>query len=525
MRKKFCLSRAQRKFGLLCWGVLCLTLGLTNCAYANADLDRQYSLETIGYLQSWDNLDGLFADYVSDAFKEYFSTPSQFVVHDLSQANAVFASSKMPYKKVIMDPEILGQLAMSTRTETLIRTRVTKEGAEYFFTLDWLHAPFMEVLASVRFGVKEPTEGASFANDLVSVPLRQNLDRLFSEVPFKGHVTGRDDSSIVVNYSGREKLKVGDTLVVGTIDEVRKHPLLKTIAEWRVSPTGKLTVEAVQDRMVFCRIRDEEPGREVSRFQKIVEVFSSAPKEAPARPVEQIAPAEDLIPQTGWISVSLPVGAYSRQFTSPAAATTYSGDSFLLGGKVDAQLWLTRSWFFDFGFGYSFWNFTQKNSSNVPTTLSSTVGGADASMLSWRFDLGYSVSLNNSPSSPKGWLKGGYKSDSYEFPTATREFIGPIAFGSVFMGIGGDFPVLEKFGVQANFNYRLFTTVTQTWLSRETANSASDIELQIRGYYKVSPALSVAGSFEVGATNASFSAGSNLSQKTITFGPLLLYYF
>src|SRR4051812_28798147 len=123
----------------------------TTPAHASAELDRRFALETVGFLKAWDNVDGLFADYVAQAYRTYFAHQSRFVLQDLSKADPLIERSKLPYAKVIDDPEILTQLARAMRSQTVIRTRIRKDMGSYRFTIDWLIAPHMDVLASESF--------------------------------------------------------------------------------------------------------------------------------------------------------------------------------------------------------------------------------------------------------------------------------------------------------------------------------------------------------------------------------------
>src|SRR3989344_5046789 len=38
---------------------------------ASSEMDRQYSLDSVGILRPWDNIDGLFAEYLRESYKEY----------------------------------------------------------------------------------------------------------------------------------------------------------------------------------------------------------------------------------------------------------------------------------------------------------------------------------------------------------------------------------------------------------------------------------------------------------------------
>src|SRR4051812_18859164 len=115
---------------------LALTLA-SSVAYASPELDRLYALETIGALKAWDNVDGLFSDYVSAAYKDFFSRQTRFVYQDLSKADAVLKQSKLAYSRLLEDPAILAQIARAEKTQTLLRTKISKQGPQYRFTIDW----------------------------------------------------------------------------------------------------------------------------------------------------------------------------------------------------------------------------------------------------------------------------------------------------------------------------------------------------------------------------------------------------
>ena len=95
------------------------------------------------------------ADYVANAYKNFFSHQSRFVLQDLSKADALLGKSKLPYYKVIDDADVLNQIARSMRSESIIRTKIYKEGTRYRFVIDWLHAVRMELIASETVVIEE----------------------------------------------------------------------------------------------------------------------------------------------------------------------------------------------------------------------------------------------------------------------------------------------------------------------------------------------------------------------------------
>ncbi|MBI3535502.1 MAG: hypothetical protein HY072_08490, partial [Deltaproteobacteria bacterium] len=80
-----------------------------------SELDRQFAIESIGTLQAYDNVDGLFIDYVKKAQEDFFLNQSRFRFYDLTKANITLTKSKLPFFKLIDDNGILKQIVKSFR--------------------------------------------------------------------------------------------------------------------------------------------------------------------------------------------------------------------------------------------------------------------------------------------------------------------------------------------------------------------------------------------------------------------------
>src|SRR5688500_11024361 len=97
-------------------------------ALASAQLDRQYALERIAFLKAWDNVDGLFVPYVERAYTAYFRDGTRFQLMDAAKAADILLDSRLPYRELVDDKSILSQVAKAVKAESIIRTKVLKEG-------------------------------------------------------------------------------------------------------------------------------------------------------------------------------------------------------------------------------------------------------------------------------------------------------------------------------------------------------------------------------------------------------------
>jgi len=483
----------------------------SSLAFANAELDRSYALETVGILRSWDNVDGLFVDYVNGAYKEFFSHESRFVLQDISKADTALSRTTLPYQKLIQDPQVLGQVARATRSESLIRTIILKEGSQYRFTLEWLHSPQMIKMAEDTFMLTDLAD--------VQGALQKALARLISKIPFIGNVTGRDSESVTVNIGDNANLFQGDTLVIGTLDEVKKHPLLKTVMAWRLTQVGKVVVDTVEDRMAFGHVIEEEETRKVARFQKVMQVIPK-PVVITKQEQEGVTPLEQVPPKLGYVVGGLGIGTASRDFRAAAAGFTGSGIYF--GPKAEAQLWINREWFTELGLAYGIWNYSQKSTGE---DVSAASGAASATLSSFRFNLGYSYFLTNDFFGPKGSVRLGYEATSFSFPLDSTALLAPVSFKGLFLGLGGELPLRGKWAALLNLNFSLFPSASQTSTSNIAAASASFMNFSVGASYRSSQRLSFRANLDVAAHGADFPEGAVLSQKVIAITPAVLYYF
>lgn len=490
-------------------------------ALANTDLDRKFMLETIGFVRSWDNVDGLFSDYVATAYKDYFAKQTRFTLQDLSKADGLLTQSKIPYNELLKDTELLGRLAKVSRSHSLIVTKVQKEGARYRFTLHWLHSPQMEKLAQEEFILEESENGKGFSLDEIRLNLQKTLDRMIKKVPFVGTVTGRDNESVTINLGTAAGLAPGDTLTLGTLDEVKSHPLFKEIVDWRFATVGKIVVEQAEDGIAFCRIIEEQPETKIARGQKIIQILK--------KPVQQIsnAPAseqdgselEEKKPTLGWMSGGGGFSLFSREFSLGDNSSAKSGSGMGFAAAAEGELWLTREWFAEGGFGYGTWSYSQ---SDLITSaqMSQSVG---VSATSIKFGAGYTHLLNNNFFGPKASVKVGYRSTSFSMPMLFGELLAPISFSGLYFGVRGEMPLRGNWGGLLDLEFTMGAPSSSG--GGLEATSYSSTALFFGGYYRSSARMAIRAGLDIQAQSADFSSSASLSQKAITIGPSLLYYF
>jgi hypothetical protein len=521
-------SNCTRGLDLACFSALVaaglLTLAPT-LARASAELDRRYQLDTVGSLRSHDNVDGLFADYVSESIREYFSNQPRFLLQDLSRSDAVLATSKAPYQKLIEDQQILLKVARTTRSSTLLRTRIFKEGSRYRFTLDWLHAPKMEALATEVFYMDEPGRGEALGAEQIKSQLHDAIDRMIRKVPFQGTLTGRDQASVTLNVGESSGIRKGDTLVIGTIEEVKRHPLLKSIVEWRLVPTGKVEVDQVDRGMTFGHVIEEDAAKPISKNHKLMEVIAHPDPvlAAQASSTGDLPPLTDRLdpPKYGWISAGLVAGSFARQTANSAGTAGKDGGGLGGGANAEAQVWLNRQWFVEGLLGYSLYGYSQ-------TDLASGAASGDgfiSTLFQQRLGVGYSYIPGSNFFAAKSWVKIGTQASSYSLARSAAEQTNPIKFTGYYLGIGGDLPLRGGWGAQMNLNFGLTNTATETDGALGDAESATNVEFYAGAVKQVRPRLLFRVGLNFTAQGATYDTGATLSHHALMIMPSWVMLF
>jgi hypothetical protein len=520
-----------------------LLFAVASPAHATADLDRKYALETIGILRPYDNLDGMFADVVSSSFREWLSRreQSRFVHQDLSAADDILAKTKLPYLKVIEDKDVLTQITRTTRTESLVRTRILREGPKYRVTLEWLHAPAMDVLASEQFVLDEPRGVPGEPADLsvLRSDLQRGLERLLNKIPIMAQVTGRDGELVTLNLGRGDKIEKGDTVVFGTLEDAKRHPILKSIVDWRFVETGRAVVGDIEENLVFARVVEELPGRKVTRWQKVVKVLPAVDpskpeplKVAPAgggsssRTLSEVA-TENEPPRLGYITLGPTLGTLGREYSIPQSDTESedfrSGSSLVFGGVAEGQLWIDQSLFVDGAMTYSLpGGYAQTNAAG-DETLAAT--GSSASIMRWRVGAGYLFRATREVLGPRGFVRIGYGSDSYSLTANEAEYVGTTTFGGLFLGLGGDLPLRGNYGLHLSTDFGLLQSMTETGYTSGDAQGVTSVRFNLEGYGWWGPRLRVGGGIQVGTQSVTFDNDRSISSLGISFGPNFTFFF
>jgi hypothetical protein len=110
-------------------------------------------------------------------------------------------------------------------------------------------------------------------------------------------------------------------------------------------------------------------------------------------------------------------------------------------------------------------------------------------------------------------------------PVSLTEFTGPTSFKGLFLGLSGDMPIRDNWGVSLGLDFGFLTSIDVAQYFTYSPTGKSDVTFNAGLFYKIKPRLTFKGGIEIISQSADFTNGMSVTQRVISFVPSLLYYF
>lgn len=497
--------------------VLIFTTSIST-AVASPENDRVYQLESLAWLKSSDNLDDIFSEFLEQEYTKYFESQSRFVVKKISGISDILKQSELPYSTLIEKPEVLKKIAQRFKVESLIRTHVYKEAESYRFLLEWVYAPRGDVLSQFEFRFMDPKKDTGLRDSELPSAIQNALDQLILKLPFIAQVTGVEGDTITVNLGRNQNVHRKEIFTIYTLQGVKRHPKLNSIEEWRWQPVGRAQVDQVEDSISFAKVIETEPGQKVIRLQKIKEVLPAPPE--PKKITESKEEEKD-IPRLGWVAGNLGLAFYSREVGTGSGSSGRGGSGMGQSLDVEGLLWINSRWLGQLSLGGALLKYSPVNlatDSETGTNYSGT--GSQV-----RIALGYALFPAKTIFDTIGWVHMGYRSTSYTLPSLSTDFTGSSSFGSLFLGVGGEVPFKDILTIQLGLDLGLLKSADNVFPEYGDPASTTDLMFQFGAAYHLNERLNVRLMFKISSQSMDFTNGESISQKVLSVGPSVLYYF
>jgi hypothetical protein len=445
-----------------------------------------------------DNVDGTYQAPVEQSYKEIFDRNPRFeLVSDKSAADSA------------------------------VRTVITKKatGTDIEITLVVLGTG--EIFSTDKTSLAGEATGKE-TGGAVKALLKTALKR----IPFYGTITGRDSSQLTFDIGMAHGLKKGDVVQISRVDNIKRHPLLKSIVDVQMVPAGSAVVDNVEDTIAFGHVNSEIAGEQLKRLYKVTAIESRAPvapKEFPSAvpggTIEEKADAEEGRPELGFVALGPFIGGFTSSTSQNGGSTNFTGSTFNPGFKLSSEIWLTKRWFADIAFGYSAISYSQQNAL-VPSAPD--LPGVSSSTREFSMNAGYKYLPDNSVYGPQAYVKVGYYSFTFDTAVQPGQAMSPKMYSGFNLGVGGLLPVTKSYdwGVRLDLNILLFPSLSESGFITGPQPSATVAGFYLGGYHHFNPQIAVRAGVLFDIYSANFSANSSsTSQKVIGFTPALVYYF
>ena len=389
--------------------------------------------------------------------------------------------------------------------------------------MEWVYAPRGDVLSQFEFRYVDPQKEKGLEGSDLPRAIEHGLDELISKLPFLGQVTGVEGETITVNLGRNQNVQPGEIFVIGTIDSVRRHPILNTIEEWRWNKVGRAQVEQVEESICFAKIIETEPKETVIRFQKIREILPAPAEENHEKSSKSF---EREIPRIGWVAGNLGIGNYSRE-VGAGSSTGRTGGGLLGAVELDSQFWLNSRWLGQASFSESLFHY---GAQDIATSTNTATYGGHASQ--FRLAAGYSLFPAKTVFDSIAWILLGYRSTNYSLTQQSSDYTGSSTISSLFMGLGGEVPLDGGLTAQLGIDIGLFKSASADSLTSlsgwGTPDSVSDIMVTAGFTYHFEDQIFLRLLFKFNSQSIDFTGGTTgqtLSQKMFTLSPSIMYYF
>lgn len=467
---------------------------------AEIDPNQLLAFKKIYVEPATDNVDGAFRAPVDQSYKEVFDRNPRFELVD-SAAEA----------------------------DTVIKTVLTKKttGVDIEITL-------IAKLSEESFSSDKTTIPPEASGSETGSAVKQLLKGALKRIPFYGTVTGRENKELTFDIGSAHGLHKGDLLQISRVDNIKRHPLLKTIVDAQLVPVGTAAVDEVEETMAFGHVHNEIVGQTIQKLHKVTAVegrlvpeeASTADSDADQSSGESTITKGDEYqgPHLGWFGLGLFLGEFSSSSSQRSGASSFSGSSFSPGAKVGGEVWITKRWFADMSLGMTTFSYAQRDE-----RLESQPGKneASASTRAFGFNFGYRYLPTSDLNGPQAYFKLGYYNYTFDVMTIATDLQSSKSYSGLNLGVGGSLPIFAQgTGALLNFNLLLFPSIDEGSYATGAGGSASGVNFFVGMYHFFSSNLALRAGLQFDVYSADFDEGaSSTGQRQFGFLPSLLYYF
>jgi hypothetical protein len=360
--------------------------------------------------------------------------------------------------------------------------------------------------------------------------VRRLYSQLIGQIPYQGLLLSRTGSKVTINRGSLAGITPDQEIEIIQVVAVQRHPQFGFVTHVQKEILGKIRILKADDTLSFGYILFEKEPQSLQTGLKLLlrePVYYSdlATSKNEAIVDHLMARGDGNVIMQGdskeWLPQDRPTFGRAHLLfgTGQFGATTnlavdggQQGSTLLaINAQVDADLWITRTWFLRAGLNQGSAQFANPLSNSSPDKLNFALQGLNVAA-------GYDLEISSDLHGPRLQCLIGYSQFSATATESTPTSFTSTVFNGMGLGLTGYMPWDEyqsKWGFGAELWYHFFPSVTETPVSSGSPENPKIIELSGSTFYHWRPNIYWMAKLSLSSFNTSFSgSGTRIQSAT-----------
>lgn len=352
--------------------------------------------------------------------------------------------------------------------------------------------------------------------------------QIMNQIPYQGLVLSRTGGNITINRGSNARLTPDMDINIVQIVEAQRHPQFQFVTHVEKEIIGKIRLTKVDENLSFGYLLYEkepqsiQPGLKVLLREPVIypSLASSKNKEVVDH---MLARGDGSVIMQGvsqeWVPLDKPtfgrahvlfgVGQFNSSTNLSTDGSQQVSSPYALNANVDAEIWLTKTWFLHAGL-------TQGSVQTKNPLSDSTPDKLNFSLQGLKLAAGYNFEISNSIYGSRLLGLFGFSQFNASTTESSPTSFTSATYSGLAMGVSGYFPwdeIESHWGYGAEIWYHILPSVSEKPVSSGSSSSTQTIELSGTALYRWRPNLYWIGKLSIDSLNTSFSGTGTRTQS------------
>lgn len=424
--------------------------------------DRSLTLKRLSFLDSVDNVNGIYARVLDDRLETLLKNDHQF---DLIKAH--IAGPLIQPEDLVTRPEDVRSLSANIGADGFLIAQARKDPKALKLQL---------YLFSINSGELIAEETQMIAQEKTEVVLK-TLEDLYVKVkkklPYDALILSRTDNRVTINAGTKDGVRAGSDLNAVSIISAKTHPKRHFLLETKKAILGQVRVVKADDYLSFADVISEVEAGVLNADIKITGIRRVQHDETSwtrthTPPSELLS--KDNTPVFGknskeWVTVAPPtfgkvgaqfsLGRFDNNLSLTDGTNPSSKVQFYPRININGEIWVTPKLYIDASFSQGIGQ--ASNPLGSPSEISS-------SLTQYQLAFGYNFMLKDDFFGPKLTVDVGLGNYRMFMDTVSQLGFTTLEYRSVPIGLGGYVPIDPKgeWGLSAKAYFHLFPSLKES---------------------------------------------------------------